>query len=224
MKNLKKYWKIGVLLMLILLVFYVITLREIYRTTRQVLLNNGDFIKINHEYSDKKVWVDWREVLTIGGGDPISRCWFEYKNYKYSFRYKYSNLILLNNYKEDLFVVFLDVDSDIECMKFKYYKLSEGKETEINSTLFPKSIAVQNLGLSSNSGYFQGEIIDGIKMVKELNCAYPPFQGSLTAKLWLELERGIMLCKSPSHVDEEFLSDFKNKYIMEKTEAPTAVK
>jgi len=93
---------------------------------------------------------------------------------------------------------------------FRYYAQQGSAFTEISPSVFPKSIATQNLGFVSR--YFVTDRQrDEVQIARDLDPSDIVFRRSMTAKLWFHLGTGKQDYESPHTIDQAFLEDFARK-------------
>lgn len=135
-----------------------------------------------------------------GGGDVKGYIKFDYDNIKYLHEVPYI-LELIKLYKDDFYLVYYDRETDFHNITYRFYKSTKwGSFEEINPTTFPKHIAIQNRFWYESDAKYN---LVGLKPEKML--------GSTTASMWY------MIAGEPE-IDsyEEFLKDYKEKYITNK--------
>ncbi len=176
--------------------------------TQAVKLKSGESIYVNYKVSSSekyvrgigKRYVQWFEIG------------FEYKGRQYNWK-STSLPILLDFYNGTIYLVVEDAEEPMK-VDFRFFKYQK-KWVEIQAVDFPKSIAVQNMGLHENIGVLDGRAVSDHDVVEELNPDSSFFRDSQTAKLWLRLEKGKPYHESIlKQVDKDFLIEFKRKYIV----------
>lgn len=182
-------------------VIYKVTLSNGVKADVQIDVIRGRFIRIVAHYG-----------FTIGSKTPtyIIHCYNNGKNIEWKGIYK---PLIINSIDNDFYIVVLDLETDIDKIRLRYFKMNHDKWNEISHNNFPRNIAIQNLLLSHNAGMKSDRsIIDEYKIVQELNPYDDMFQKSRTAKIWQHIEYGIDYYESHDRVDSEVLKDFKEKY------------
>ena len=208
-----KIKRIGCLFTLILMVvlfFYLRNIREHrYWYVKQSLINS-DEIELEFDSNRRKVWFSFPHAIIIGGGDQRLDIYFNYKGREYNFG-KIGSPVLINYWNNFFYIVTLRYqDLNSYNLDFSFYKF-EKKLVIIKSEEFPKSIAIPNINLVRNYPEIRDPDI--------INSKLKSFRYSLTAKLWLRLEKRIHYYKTIKkgfetyEVDESFLIGYKKKYI-----------
>jgi hypothetical protein len=99
---------------------------------------------------------------------------------------------------------------------FYLYDMKLREWQKIDSSQFPKSIAVQNLNLRVKEwikNKWVGVVNNQRQVLRELNPSDKKFATSATAHLWSLLETGTSPRSKGWSVDKALLVDFKQKYI-----------
>ena len=211
----EKILSVILILVLIIIFFGSVSCRESEKWEENVKLQNGKIIEV-HYYFSKIRYYGARHGFGFGGGDPRHKIWFEYEGRKYKWDRKYMP-ILLNYDNGIIYLVISYWDGSFGKIGFRLYKFKDDWE-EISEKDFPRNIAVQNLNLKKNIGYYKGKPLSEYKVVQEREPKDYLFQKSKTAKLWLWLEnRDKYFEYSDSDpIDESFLAEYKRKYIKKK--------
>jgi hypothetical protein len=121
----------------------------------------------------------------------------------------------LRAWKGQLYLIVFDRDSVVNQARFRFYHQSHGVLAEIAAKDFPREIATQNLWLKTQAGYRDGKAINEVEVAKALDPASIDFQGSLTAKIWLQCETGKEYDAGPD-VEQSFLESYLKKYVVER--------
>ena len=110
--------------------------------------------------------------------------------------------IALNAEGAQVYLAVFDRETDFSRTGFRFYQYSGGAWLELQPSKFPRRLALQNLWLKESDGV----------TAKALNTGDAVFRSSLTAKLWLKLEKEIDYYNAPHEVDKKFLDDYKRRY------------
>jgi hypothetical protein len=191
------------LILIIFLINLIIGCRKQEKWKEKVKFNDESIITVHNNYSENPGFII-RDVLSVGGGNELYKIRFKYKGKEYLWESK-SRTFILNAYKNALYIMILDTETDIEKICFRFYKYNN-KWIEITAKEFPKEISIENMGLSNSKK----------KIINSLITDRSSFKRTLTAKLWLRLEKGIKFYEAPYYVDSKFLEEYKKKYIKRK--------
>lgn len=209
----KRICKSIVLTISIILVITIIGCKEHKRREEEIKFNDGSIVKIYHHYSKNKGFII-RDVMSVGGGNRWYEIRFKYKGKDFLWESK-SRTFILNVFKNKLYTMIFDTETSLGEVHLRFFKYNN-KWSEISAEEFPKEISIQNLYLKKNNGYYKGKPVNDYEIVKDLNTEDILFRGSLTAKLWLKLEKGTRYDEAPSIIDSKFLREYKRKYILKK--------
>jgi hypothetical protein len=119
--------------------------------------------------------------------------------------------ICLRAWKDELYLIVFDRDSVVNQARFRFYHQSHGVLAEIAAKDFPREIAAQNLCLTTQNGYRDGKPINEVEIAKALDPTSIDFQGSFTAKIWLQCETGKEYDPGRD-VEQSFLESYLKKY------------
>ena len=112
--------------------------------------------------------------------------------------------ICLRVFEGRLHLIVFDRDHGYERTRFRYFREKHGVLAEIEPKDFPKAIATQNLWLS------EGEELD---VARALDPADVRFRRSLTARVWLQLEKGTEYFEArDAEVEREVLDDYLRRH------------
>ncbi len=195
--------KLIIFTLAIILTMTTIGCKKHKRLKKQVKFYDGSIVTFNFHKSENVGFII-RDVLSVGGGNEWREIRFSYKEKDYLWESK-SRTFILNAYKNTLYTMIFDTETDRGKICFRFYKYKT-KWIEIPAKEFPKEISVENMMLSE----------DDKDDLKGLNPDYYPFRRTLTAKLWLRLEKGIKYYEAPDVVDYDFLKEYKKKYFSKK--------
>ena len=196
--------KLIILILIIFLINLIIGCRKHEKWKEEVKFYDESIITVHYHYSENAGFII-RDVFSVGGGNRRYEIRFKYKGKDYLWKSK-SRTFILNAYKNTLYTMIFDTETDRGKICFRFYKY-KNKWIEIPAKEFPKEISIENMGLSEDDKYD----------LKGLNPDYYPFRRTLTAKLWLRLEKGIKYYEAPDVVDYDFLKEYKKKYILKKS-------
>lgn len=118
--------------------------------------------------------------------------------------------LLLNIYDDSLYIWTTTLYAqNYEKSKLYKYDMKKHEWQQVDRTLFPKAIAVQNLPSRKIN-----RVENDVEIARKLDPHDRQFRKSPTAHLWLMLEKGTFIERSYWEVkDVEFLKDFKKKYL-----------
>lgn len=103
--------------------------------------------------------------------------------------------ISIKYYDKNFYIIYYDRETDFNKISFRFFKSdNEGEFNEIESNQFPKQIAIQNRWFN-----------DKEKQNKTIQLQLDNIRGSLTAKVWCQLEKGINYYEIPSYISLDFL-------------------
>ena len=199
----KRILKLIIFTFVIILTMTSIECKKHRRFKKQVKFYDGTIVTFNYHQSEYVGFII-RDVLSVGGGNEWREIRFSYKGKNYLWESK-SRTFILNAYKNTLYTMVLDTEADIEKICFRFYKY-KNKWIEIPAEEFPKEISIENMWLSNSEK----------KIINSLRTDRSSFKRTLTAKLWLRLEKGVKFYEAPYYVDSKFLEEYKKKYILKK--------
>ena len=198
--------KLTIFTLAIILTMTTIGCKKHKRLKKQVEFYDGTIVTFNYHKSENAGFII-RDVLSVGGGNERREIRFSYKGKDYLWETRSNTTFILNAYKNTVYTMILDTETDIEKICFRFYKY-KNKWIEIPAEEFPKEISIRNMWLSNSDK----------KIINSLQTDRSSFQRTLTAKLWLRLEKGVKFYEAPYCVDSKFLEEYKKKYIFKKRE------
>ncbi len=142
-----------------------------------------------YQRDTKYLSIPWNgeELFWIGVGIPVS----------------------LRSYKDNLYMITFDRESDFRKIRFRYYKQNHNVLSEISYKDYPKSIATQNLWLNK----------EDLKLLREFDPDDFWFRESLTANIWYQLETGKEFYQQKGiDISAEFLKNYIEKNKIQKLE------
>lgn len=179
--------------------------RESDKWIEYIKLLNGDTIKLFHHYSHRAMYGPLH--FLIGGGGEKYVVSFEYRGTVYIWQCLDIPTVI-QFWKNDLYIVMLDRENF--SLQFRFYKYKE-KLIKISSKDFPKAVAIQNRWDSYGNGLLISQRPFKEYKIDPNNAS---FRYSVSAKIWLRLEKGIDFRESRyQEVDKDFLIEYKKKYI-----------
>ncbi|WP_299242774.1 hypothetical protein [uncultured Aquimarina sp.] len=202
MKTLKKIGLIfsGIALIVVLLISYLLFKRETKEWTENITVAPNTEISINLMSSQRGYFGG--HGLGWGGGGQKNSIEFEYDRVQYEDEMPYTP-ISIKYYDRHFYIIYFDRETDFNKISFRFFKsTNEGEFNEIESSQFPKQIAIQNRWFSNQEKQNKIEQL-------QLN----EIRGSLTAKVWYQLEKGIDYYEMPSYIPLDFLESYREKYI-----------
>ncbi len=196
--------KLIILFLIIFLINLIVGCRKHKKWKEEVKFHDESIITVHYHYSENAGFII-RDVFSVGGGNRRYEIRFKYKGKDYLWKSK-SRTFILNAYKNTLYTMVLDTETDRGKICFRFYKY-KNKWIEIPAKEFPKEISIRNIWLSNREK----------KIMDSLRTDQSSFKRTLTAKLWLRLEKGVEFYEAPYYVDSKFLEEYKKKYILKKS-------
>ena len=111
-----------------------------------------------------------------------------------------------------LYMITFDRETDINAVRFRFYKQTHSTFREIEDKMYPPAIATQNLRLKTENGFRDGKAVNEVESVLQLDPDDVTFRESLTAKVWWQLATGEEYYQAPSLIDSDFLRTFLAKH------------
>ncbi len=190
----------GIIVLVTVLMLFSFFKRDTKEWTENITVAPNTEISVNLMSSQRGYFGG--HGLGWGDGGQKSAIEFEYDGVSYEDDMPFTP-ITIKYYNTNFYIVYFDRETDFDKIKFKFYKSTEkGKFKEIKASEFPKQIAVQNRWFS-----------DQEKENKTNQLQLDRIRGSLTAKVWYQLEKGIEYYEMPSYIPLEFLESYREKYI-----------
>ena len=191
---------LGVVLLCILLVLFLIFKRETKEWTEDITVAPNIEISVDLMSSQRGYFGS--HGLGWGGGGQKNEITFVYDGVAYEDDMPFVP-IAIRYYQKDFYIIYFDRETDFNKITFRFFKSTKkGGFKEIESDQFPKQIAVQNRWFDDKK---QGDKIRRVQLDE--------VSGSLTAKVWCQLETGEEYYEMPYYIPLEFLESFKKKYI-----------
>ena len=211
--GLKKLGCLAILLLIVFLFFYLRSQRyHRYWHVEQSMIN-GDTIRLKFDYNTRKIFFSFpgrHPSVIIGGGDLRYDLYYNYAGKDYHIR-TYSLPVLINFWEGRFYFVTLGSEGKVgRERKFRFYSFDK-EWVEIKAEAFPKQLAIPNIYFVRN----YPEICDPV----EIEPKSKEFRYSLTARLWLRLEKGKTYHETrrrsfkPYEVDKSFLDRYMKIYI-----------
>ncbi|WP_299219238.1 hypothetical protein [uncultured Aquimarina sp.] len=202
MKILKKISLIflGIVLIGIILILCFLFRRETKEWTEDITIAPNTELSVDLMSSQRGYFGG--HGLGWGGGGQKSAIEFEYDGVQYEDEMPYTP-ISIKYYNKHFYIIYFDRETDFNKISFRFFEsTTEGEFNEIESNQFPKQIAIQNRWFSNQE-----------KQNKIEQLQLDEIRGSLTAKVWYQLEKGIDYYEMPSYIPLDFLESYKEKYI-----------
>jgi hypothetical protein len=207
--NTKKFILILFVFLLVGLWWYFTQSRDYESWSDNVYLNKDSVCVVKYSYSDRKFF-GLRHVFTWGGGDPRLKFKVNIDGEDISWNGIYIP-ILINKYSNIIYMIAYDRKTEFNHPMFRLYKLSESTWVDIDRSVFPKEIALQNMWLFLVSGTHKYNRVNLINDYSPFAVTLDSneFKRSLNSKLWYFLETGKYTNKDPNL---DFLIEFNNRY------------
>ena len=202
MKLLKKMSLIfvGIVLISIFFIGYFLFRRETSEWTENITISPNTEISVDLMSSQRGYFGG--HGLGWGGGGSKGAIKFMHNGVHYESKTPYTPIAI--KYDAQVFyMICFDRETDFNKITFRFYKATvKGEFKEIKASEFPKHLAIQNRWFDTDEKRDKTEQLQLDKM-----------QGSLTAKIWYQLEKEINYHEMPSYIPLEFLQDYKENYI-----------
>ncbi len=199
----------------------LIFFREFSSWQEKIILPDGNELTVIHKHSNDP-YISFSHLGGIGSGDDhfsVIEFVLPPKKFRWAVARDERPIVLRLNQKQPWLVTYDRTDT----ICFRFYAFTEdGFATEIAAEDFPKHLAIQNMWLKKERGYRDGKPIDEYEIVAALDPTSYDFQNSLTAKMWLRIEKGIRYSSYTDmklfgfrdmKADPLFLTEYKKKYI-----------
>jgi len=207
----RRYIILAIILIIsiVYVLYWAFFMREHHEWKENIVLSDGSKLLVHH-HSSQLIFHGHPHYIGWGGGDPWNELLFIYKDVTITWEGPYIPIVLDfdNNYP---FLVAFDRESDVKA-KFRFYRFDK-VWMEIEPDNFPKHIAIQNMWLSEDNGYYDDMVINEYIIVEKLDANHYPFRCSLTAKMWQKLSKNVKYSESDHEVDTTLLEQYKLKYI-----------
>lgn len=201
MKTLKKMGLIfsGIILIVVLLIFYFLFRRETKEWTESISVAPNTEISVDLMSSQRGYFGG--HGLGWGGGHQKNGVEFEYKEKQYEHKTPYIP-ITLKYENERFYIVYYDRETDINNTTFRFFKSTEkGKFEEINTSDFPKHLAIQNRWFTNENKRENLLEMDPEKLL-----------GTMTVDIWYMIE-GKEALDGYDASEIDFIKEYKEKYI-----------
>jgi hypothetical protein len=207
--NSKKTKAIAIFLLIFGITAFKLIQRENYSSNEKIDFCTNETVTIFYQYSNYKWYGTFHSGIGLENPIYILKFTFKKKDYLYISNF---NPIVLNCFNSTIYIIAFDRFTNFPKIFFRYYKYDK-KWIEIESRDFPKSVAIQNIGLEKENGFINGKAVNEYEICSELDTSFGPFQNSITAKIWFELGTGTKYYEAPDRINGDYLQKFKIKYI-----------
>jgi len=182
------------------LIYWAFFQRESSNWAETVRFSNGTDILVR-QHASQRIYHGHPHVFGWGGGHPTQKMQFEFNRTLITWQGPYIP-IALNAEGTQVYLAVFDRETDFSRISYRLYQYGGGTWLEIQPSKFPRRLAIQNLWLKEGDGV----------IARALNTADAVFRSSLTAKLWLKLDKDVDYYNAPHEVDKVFLDDYKRRY------------
>ncbi len=192
------YIILGVLILTVAGIYLLSIQRETKRSVENIEVAEDIVIQMIRIHSQKKYYGG--HAMGWGGGDVKNAIEFDYNKINYIHKTSFIPVII-KLFKEHFYLVYYDRETDIHNTTYRFYKSTEkGGFKEIDSSEFPKHLAVQNRFWSKSSD--TPEDLIGLIPEKMIN--------TTTAYLWYLIEGKPEKYNWDTRI--EFIKEYKEKY------------
>lgn len=191
--------------------------RQFNQWKEQVMISERNTITVYHRHSHD-LYISFGHIGGIGPGDDhfsVAEFYLPPTKYRWAIARDERPIVLRIGQKQP-WLVTLD-RTDMGNILFRFYKfLKDGHAIEVIAKDFPRNLAIQNMWLREENGFRDGKPINEYEVVAALDTTSIDFQNSLTAKMWLCIEKGSQYSNG-QNVGSGFLREYLAKYIKEET-------
>lgn len=207
-----KFAIIGLIILLLGTLFVYGCLREHKQWTESVKFLDGTEGKADFHYSAWQ-YLSLGHAGGYGGGDDHYRLQMHTGGKLYTWSGGDERPFVFGLRDGKLYMAVFDRGTyNREC--FRYYRSDEANVLkEIPPDEFPKALAIQNTWLDK----------EGIELLTSMDPEDWRFRESLTAKMWLHLEKGVDYWKT-QEAPPEVITEFKAKYLKDVPTSSTPAK
>lgn len=193
------YIILGLIIFIVGFIFILKTQRDTSIKIENIRVSENIILPIEIMHSQRKYFGG--HGFGWGGGHQKNGVEFEYKKKQYEHKTPYIP-ITIKYENERFYIVYYDRETDINNTTFRFFKSTKkGKFEEINTSDFPKHLAIQNRWFTNENKQENLLEMDPEKLL-----------GTMTVDIWYMIE-GKKALDGYDASEIDFIKEYKEKYI-----------